>query len=246
MRAAKALLPLALLVAAGACNPSRREAPAAVASAPSATGPASAAVPAVARPELLFDYGAVPAPRPAPANPAPATMTKLVAEVARLAPDDERACVRRAARILAGASGAFRGPGKSEQLYVLDASECGPRAAASAHAWAVLVADAGEPRAFPLGATAIDAVTDLDGDGVSSLLVSGGSTGQGVTVVNARVVDFRGGELRVRQNLEEVLHDACGSPARSTTTSKRVTVERGAGNAGRLVVAENPPRPCDG
>lgn len=241
-----------VLLVVGACNAPRRESPigAAVASAPSAgastSPPASTAAAAVARQELLYDYGATTAaPRPVPAEPAAPLLTKVVAEVARLSPADERACVRRAARIVAGASGAFRAPGKTEQLYVVDTSECGPRAAASEHAWAVLVAPGADPRAYPASATAIDAVADLDGDGVSSLLLSAGSTGQGVTVVFARIIDFRDGDLHVRQNLEEVLHDACGSPARSAMVSKRVVVERAAGKA-RIVATENPPRACDG
>jgi hypothetical protein len=111
------------------------------------------------------------------------------------------------------ATGSFTAPGQTETLYVISVSECNASHAdnfgtkrVAIFAGPKLIAD--NDADFNSN---IVRKTDLNGDGMDELLMTGGDVNQGIVVEIAALLEFKGGSVRVIEDLGTVSEDSCGS-----------------------------------
>lgn len=124
------------------------------------------------------------------------------------------------------ATGSFTMPGRPETLYVISVSECNASHADNFGTKRVAIF-AGQELIADVDVdfkSSIVRKTDLNGDGRSELLMTGGDMNQGVVIEIAALVDFQNGRVRVLEDLGTVLEDSCasgipGSSARASIVS---------------------------
>ena len=111
------------------------------------------------------------------------------------------------------ATGSFTAPGQAQTVYVISVSECNASHAENFGTKRVaifsgqrLVADVDDD--FN---SSIARKTDLNGDGVDELLMTGGDMNQGTAYETATLVEFRNGRMRVVEDFGGVSEDSCAS-----------------------------------
>jgi len=115
--------------------------------------------------------------------------------------------------ILDMATGSFTVTGRPETLYVISASECNASHADNFGTKRVAIF-AGQQLIANVDAdfkSSIVAKTDLNGDGLDELLMTGGDMNQGILIEIAALIDFQNGRLQVIEDLGTVMEDACAS-----------------------------------
>lgn len=137
-------------------------------------------------------------------------------------------------RVTTVVTGSFTEPRSKQRLYTIFVGECGATHADNygSELLVVVQGDAVIARAEVAGSEAVSRVVDLDGDGKDELLVTGGSTGQGVMVSTATLSRFEGQRLATVSAFGEVHSDNCGSvvqPKEQEVTT--VTALAGVGRA---------------
>jgi len=113
--------------------------------------------------------------------------------------------------LVARAAGSFTRPGVREVVYLIRAGECGAQGRSYFGTYRLAVFDNGRliaARQSP-AADYIDAVADVDGDGISEVLMSGCGFGQAMVECSARLVSIAGGSLRTVQDFPSVYADQC-------------------------------------
>jgi hypothetical protein len=191
--------------------------------------------------QVLFDFRG--ARTTAPAKIPAATQSSVLSKVFRKYLTDEAKCNRqfaagsttdplRAARtagqivpsILDVATGSFMVPGRPETLYVISVSECNASHADNFGTKRVAIF-AGPQLMANLDAdfkSGIVRKTDLNGDGLNELLMTGGDMNQGILTEIAALVEFQDGRLRVIEDLGTVTEDSCGSGIPGSTSKAAV------------------------
>src|SRR5690242_18776997 len=141
---------------------------------------------------------------------------------------DYLAAARRAGQIVPDiaeiATGSFTAPGQNEIAYVIFVNECNASHADNFGTKRVaifsgpkLVADMDvEFR----GSIAVK--TDLNGDGIDELLMTGGDMNQGEMVQTAALLSFQNGRMRVIQDFGTVVDDTCATSMPGSTTKAAV------------------------
>jgi hypothetical protein len=125
--------------------------------------------------------------------------------------------------ILDVATGSFTVPGRPETLYVISVSECNASHADNFGTKRVAIF-AGSELIAHVDAdfnSSIVRKTDLNGDGLDELIMTGGDMNQGVVIEIAALVDFQNGRFRVIEDLGTVIEDSCasGTPGSSVKAS---------------------------
>ncbi|HKR14779.1 MAG TPA: hypothetical protein VJT15_22120 [Pyrinomonadaceae bacterium] len=148
--------------------------------------------------------------------------------------NDYLAAARRAGQVVPSVAelvtGSFTAPGRSETAYVIYVNECNASHADNFGSKRVAIFSGQELVAD------VDAdfkgsfvrKTDLDGDGVDELLMTGGDMSQGVLMEIASLVEFRNGRRRVIEDFGTVVEDSCasgfpGSSSKASAISYSVT-----------------------
>jgi hypothetical protein len=111
------------------------------------------------------------------------------------------------------ATGAFTAPGERQTAYVIDVSECGASHADNNGSKRIAIFS-GDKLVADVDASfkrTILRVTDLDSDGASELLMTGGDMNQGIVIEVASLISLRDGQLRVLQDFEKVTENSCES-----------------------------------
>jgi len=130
------------------------------------------------------------------------------------------------------ATGSFTAPGQAQQtVYVISVSECNASHADNFGTKRVaifsgqrLVADVDDN--FN---SSIVRKTDLNGDGVNELLMTGGDMNQGVAFETATLLEFRNGRMRVIEDFGGVSEDSCASGLPSSGIKASVISIKAAG-----------------
>jgi len=140
--------------------------------------------------------------------------------------------------IVGMSSGSFTAPGQTETLYLISVGECNASHAdnfgtkrAAIFSGQQLVADVDAD--FKIN---IESKTDLNGDGLNELLLSGGDMNQGVLIETAALVDFPNGRRRVIEDFGTVTEDSCASglPGSMAKASVIYLVDAAAGQMPKL------------
>lgn len=165
--------------------------------------------------------------------------------------NDRLAAARRAGQIAPSiydvANGSFTAPGQTETLYLIGVGECNASHAENFGTKRVaifsgprLVADVDVD--FK---NVIVRKTDLNGDGVDELLMTGGDMNQGILIEIAALVSFQNGRQRVIEDFGTVIEDSCASgiPGSSARASVLYLSELTPGKMPRLTM-ENYQSPC--
>jgi hypothetical protein len=141
--------------------------------------------------------------------------------------------------ISAKATGAFTAPGVVETAYVVQSHSCedlgipgdthllifrGPKPVARASGPRMV--EPGPPPAFSGGE--IRRLVDVDGDGVSELLVTGSGFGQGVLEQSARLYSAKGGNVRRLHEAYGVYVDSCAAEGDRRVEAQVLRQEPGA------------------
>jgi hypothetical protein len=171
----------------------------------------------------LFTWGGIPpalAPQPASADLAAPLLAVLfprsLPSVDRCPDQVASAAQARAEgwlvpRVAHQASGSFSGPGLREQLVDVRVGECG---ATHAEGWGsrrlVLWAD-GRVRLDVEAPGRLAGVVDLEGDGVSEILLENGGTAQGLTTSRLKVARIEGQGVKILADLGVVYEGNCGA-----------------------------------
>lgn len=134
-----------------------------------------------------------------------------------LVDDDYLAAARKAGQIVPDvvsmATGSFTAAGERQTAYIISVSECNASHAdnygtkrLAVFSGDKLVADVDTDFKREILRT-----TDLNGDGVNELLISGGDMNQGISVGVAALVELREGKLRVIKDFEKTEENSCAS-----------------------------------
>jgi len=114
--------------------------------------------------------------------------------------------------VMSRVAGAFIRPGAREQAYLIKVGECSAPSRSYFGTYRLAVFENRLIASGPSsGGDHIDAVKDVDGDGVDEILISGCAFGQGVEECSARLLSLAGGPVRTVQDFPEVYSDTCGS-----------------------------------
>lgn len=137
--------------------------------------------------------------------------------------------------ILDSATGSFTTPGRPETLYVISVSECNASHADNFGTKRVAIF-AGQQLVANVDVdfkSSIVRKTDLDGDFVNELLMTGGDMNQGIVIEIAALAEFQNGIHRVIQDLGTVSEDSCASGLPGSS-SKASVVSVVAGAPGKM------------
>lgn len=205
--------------------------------------------------QVLFDFKGL--RRNDPPKIPPATQTNVLSKVFPKYLTDESKCNAqfdassdndplKAARntgqivpsILDSATGSFTTPGRPETLYVISVSECNASHADNFGTKRVAIF-AGQQLVANVDVdfkSSIVRKTDLDGDFLNELLMTGGDMNQGIIIEIAALVEFENGTHRVIEDLGTVSEDSCASgiPGSSSKASVVSVVEGAPGKMPRL------------
>src|ERR1051326_6197666 len=142
--------------------------------------------------------------------------------------DDYLAGARRAGQIVPQiaemATGSFTAAGQNETVYVIFVNEC--NASHADNFGSKLVAIFSGPKLVAdmdvefRGRLALK--TDLNGDGIDELLMTGGDMNQGELVETAALLSFQNGRMRVIQDFGTVVDDTCATSMPGSTTKAAV------------------------
>lgn len=131
--------------------------------------------------------------------------------------NDHLAAARRAGQIVPSVAelvtGSFTAPGRSETAYVIYVNECNASHADNYGSKRVAIFS-GQELVADVDAdfkSSFVRKTDLNGDGVDELLMTGGDMNQGVLMEIASLVEFRNGRRRVIEDFGTVVEDSCAS-----------------------------------
>ncbi len=123
--------------------------------------------------------------------------------------DDTRKRGNIVPRVLWSADGAFTTSDAPQRLHVISVGECG---ASWASELAVVLQRGTVIARVPLNpGTSIGGLLDLDGDRRLEVLLVGGFTNQGLTIVSASLVRIELASLEVVKDFGQVAQDNCGS-----------------------------------
>lgn len=115
-------------------------------------------------------------------------------------------------RVWSFASGSFTQPGVPQEAYVINLEECSAGHSDNYGTTRLyIVAGRRVVMDVEVPATSIDAIVDINGDGIDELLLTKGSTGQGYTVVSADLISLQNSEYKHLQVFPEVYNGACGT-----------------------------------
>ena len=141
---------------------------------------------------------------------------------------DYLAAARRAGQIVPSiidmATGSFTGPLKQETLYVISVSECNASHADNFGTKRVVIFS-GQQLVADMDVDFKNSIvrkTDLDGDGVDELLMTGGDMNQGVLIEIAALLGFQNRRLRTIQDLGTVTEDSCASGTAGSSSKASV------------------------
>lgn len=126
--------------------------------------------------------------------------------------------------ILDMATGSFTAPRKQETIYVIAVSECNASHADNFGTKRVAIYS-GQQYLADMDVdfrSSIVKQTDLDGDGINELLMTGGDMNQGTAVAAAALLDFKNGRMRVIQDFGTVSEDSCASEERGSSAKASV------------------------
>ncbi|MGH9967285.1 MAG: hypothetical protein ACREBG_05560 [Pyrinomonadaceae bacterium] len=120
-------------------------------------------------------------------------------------------------------TGSFTGPLLAQTAYLISVGECGASHADNFGTKRVAIFS-GQQLIADMDVdfrSSIVRKTDLNGDGLDELLMTGGDMNQGILVEMAALVDFRNGRLRVIEDFGTVTEDSCasGMPGSSSKAS---------------------------
>jgi hypothetical protein len=118
-------------------------------------------------------------------------------------------------RVFQAALGSFTIPGKAQTLYLIGNGECGAGHADNGGSVTLAVLDSRGivARTNIAGGCSLEAVTDLDGDGINEFLVAWGFTNMGITVESATLERFGKGKLVAVKAFGQIYQDNCGDIA---------------------------------
>lgn len=125
--------------------------------------------------------------------------------------------------------GSFTAAGQTQTAYLVAVNECGATHADNYGSKRIAIF-AGQQLVADIDVdfkSSIVRKSDLDGDGIDELLLSGGDMGQGTLIEVAALVTFQNGRQRVIQDFGTVVEDDCAS-ARPGSTSKASVLYFGA------------------
>jgi len=152
---------------------------------------------------------------------------------------DPLAAARRAGQMVPSifdmTTGSFTGPLRQETLYLISVSECNASHADNFGTKRVAIFS-GRQLIADMDVdfkSSIVRKTDLDGDGVDELLMTGGDMNQGVLIEIAALLGFQNGRLRTIQDLGTVIEDSCASGSQGSS-SKASVISVGAAVPGKM------------
>jgi hypothetical protein len=122
------------------------------------------------------------------------------------------------------ATGSFTKPGRPETLYVISVSECNASHAENFGTKRVAIFS-GQQLIADIDVdfkSSIVRKTDLNGDGLDELLMTGGDMNQGILIEMAALLGFQNGRLRVIEDLGTVTEDSCASGMRGSSSKASV------------------------
>jgi hypothetical protein len=157
--------------------------------------------------------------------------------------------------ISAKATGAFTAPGVVETAYVVQSHSCedlgipgdthllifrGPTPVARASGPGMV--EPGPPPAF--AGREIRRLVDVDGDGVSELLVTGSGFGQGVLEQSARLYSAKGGKVRRLHEAYGVYVDSCATDRDRRVEAQVLRLDRPAKGGPPRITSQTYVAPC--